>query len=60
MKYIGLCQVRRLHRYAPRQGTYLGFVATPRIHPHLTQRASRDLIRASLATRQATSCFVGG
>ena len=48
--FIGLCQVRRLHRCAPRQGTYLGFVATPRIHPHLTQRASRNLIRASLAS----------
>src|SRR6185312_5001610 len=45
---VGLCQVRRLHCCAPRQGTYLGFVATPHIHPHLTQRASRDLVRASL------------
>jgi hypothetical protein len=49
-----LCQARCLRCCAPRQGTYLGFVATAMtyqtrcIHPHLTQRASRDLIRASL------------
>jgi len=54
---IGLCQVRRLRCCAPCQGTYLGFVATPRIHPHLTQRASRDLIRASLvAWKQHFGC----
>src|SRR3954447_14659811 len=47
--FIGLRQERRLHRCTPRQGTYLGFVPTPRIHPHLTQRASRDLISTSLA-----------
>jgi len=45
---IGLCQVRRLHCCAPGQGTYLSFVAAPPIHPHLTQRASQDLIRASV------------
>src|SRR3954465_12337857 len=66
--FIGLAQERRLHRCAPRQGTYLGFVPTPRIHPHLAQRASRDLISASLVScptssrsktrRESTPCCV--
>src|SRR5260221_7103591 len=43
---IGLCQVRRLHCCAPGQGTCLGFVAAPPIHPYLKQRASQDLMRA--------------
>jgi hypothetical protein len=38
---IGLRQVRRLLRCAPSKGTYLSFVATPCIHPHLTQRVVR-------------------
>ena len=47
----GMRQVRRLLRCAPRKGTYLSFVATPCIHPHLTQRASCELIRPSLDER---------
>src|SRR4051794_12475090 len=46
--FIGLRQLQRLPRCAPCQGTYLGCGATPCIHLHLTQRASRDLISASL------------
>jgi hypothetical protein len=51
---IGLRQVRRLLRCAPRKGTYLklrregSHIFTSRIHPHLTQRASCELIRPSL------------
>jgi len=40
--------MRRLHRCALLQGTYGGFVPTPRIHSYLAQRASRDLISPSL------------
>jgi len=47
-QFIGLRQLQHLLRCAFCQGTYLGFNATPRIHLHLTQRASRDLISASL------------
>src|SRR4051794_40783169 len=47
--FIGLRQLQRLPRCAPCQGTYLGCAATPCIHLHLTQRASRDLISASLS-----------
>src|SRR3954469_10001950 len=47
-EFIGLHQVQRVLRCAPCQGTYLGCGATPCIHLHLTQRASRDLISASL------------
>src|SRR5215216_1208226 len=46
--FIGLRQLQRLPCCAPCQGTYLGCTATPCIHLHLTQRASRDLISASL------------
>jgi len=51
---IGLRQLPRLLRCAPCQGTYLGCSATPCIHLHLTQRASRDLISASLVPRSNT------
>src|SRR3954462_4478765 len=48
-QFIGLRQLQRLPRCARCQGTYLGCAATPCIHLHLTQRASRDLISASLS-----------
>jgi len=47
-EFIVLRQLQRLLRCTPCQGTYLGCGATPCIHLHLTQRASRDLISASL------------
>src|SRR3954464_6397115 len=47
--FIGLRQLQRLPRCAPCQGTYLGCGATPCVHLHLTQHASRDLISASLS-----------
>src|SRR5215208_5505368 len=63
--FIGLRQLQRLPRCAPCQGTYLGCGATPCIHLHLTQRASRDLISASLdnsfraaARRSLTRMFI--
>src|SRR3954464_417146 len=54
--FIGLRQLQRLPRCAPCQGTYLGCGATPCIHLHLTQRASRDLISASLTGSTAPPC----
>src|SRR5689334_5397776 len=55
VEFIGLRQPQRLPRCASCQGTYLGCDATPCIHLHLTQRASRDLISASLKKGGATS-----
>src|SRR4051794_27895852 len=46
---IGLRQVQRLPRCALCQGTYLDYSAAPCNHLHLAQRASRDLISASLS-----------
>src|SRR6478672_9411996 len=56
---IGLRQLQRLLRCAACQGTYLGSAATPCIHLHLTQRASRDLISASLSGADDSSPAAG-
>jgi len=53
-EFIGLRQLQRLRRCAPCQRTYLGCAATPCIHLHLMQRASRDLISASLRAKRTT------
>jgi len=51
---IGLCQVRRLRCYAPCWGFSRTCGATPSSHPHLAQRASSDLCRASLGEAPIT------